>query len=96
MHSYPTRSIDRQGLFLVAEMRFDGAPAAARVTVRNISPGGLMAERDMQVKRGQRVAVELGSAGTVPGVVVWVRAPRFGIAFEREIDPRLARGPAAG
>ena len=96
MSSFETRSIDRDSLFIMADIRFDGEPTPTRVTVRNLSAGGMMVEREMWVKRGQRVAVDLKSIGMIAGVVVWVRSPRFGIAFEQEIDPKLARNQVFG
>lgn len=92
MFSFETRSLARDSLFIMADVLFEGAEEATRVTVRNLSAGGMMAEREMRVKRGQRVALELRNIGTVAGVVVWVRSPLFGIAFEEEIDPRSSAG----
>lgn len=96
MYSFETRSIDRDSLFIMADIVFADAEDRQRVTVRNLSAGGMMVEREMRVKRGQRVTVDLRNIGTVAGVVVWVRSPAFGIAFEREIDPKLARTALSG
>lgn len=96
MSSFATRGLDRDSLFMMAELHFDEALVPTRVTVRNLSAGGMMVERDMRVRRGQRVALDLSAIGEVTGVVVWVRSPRFGIAFERDIDPELVRAPMLG
>lgn len=96
MTSLCTRTIDRDSLFLMADLVFaDGRPEA-RVKVRNLSAGGMMIEGDLRMKRGTRLAVTLRNIGPVAGVVVWVRTPKFGIAFEEEIDPRLARTDVSG
>lgn len=96
MTSLCTRAADRDSLFLMADLVFaDGRPDA-RVKVRNLSAGGMMVEGDMPVKRGTRLAVELRNIGPVAGVVVWVRSHRFGIAFEKEIDPMQARFEVLG
>lgn len=96
MTSLCTRNVDRDSLFLMTDLVFaDGRPEA-RVKVRNLSAGGMMIEGDLRMKRGTRLAAELRNIGAVAGVVVWVRAPRFGIAFEEEIDPRLARSEGCG
>lgn len=96
MSSVETRNIDRDSLFLIADLAFEGGEKTVRAKVRNLSAGGMMVEADQRVKRGQRVAVDLRNIGPVAGVVVWVRAPKFGIAFEEEIDPKLARTQVYG
>lgn len=93
MASLDTRAVERDSLFLMADLVFAADVPGARVKVRNLSAGGMMVEGDLGAKRGARVAVELRNIGRVTGVVVWVRSPRFGIAFEKEIDPKLARTP---
>lgn len=96
MTSLCTRTIDRDSLFLMADLVFaDGRPDA-RVKVRNLSAGGMMIEGDLRLKRGTRLAAGLRNIGPVAGVVVWVRTPRFGVAFEEEIDPKLARSEVFG
>lgn len=91
MTSLCTRTVDRDSLFVMADLVFDSGLPPVRVKVRNLSAGGMMVEGDIRVKRGLRVAADLRNIGPVAGVVVWVRAPRFGIAFEEEIDPLQAR-----
>lgn len=91
MTSLCTRGVDRDSLFLMADLVVEGGQPGVRVKVRNLSAGGMMVESDLRVKRGMRVAAELRNIGPVAGVVVWVRAPKFGIAFEQNVDPMQAR-----
>lgn len=96
MTSLCTRTVDRDSLFLMADIAFDGGEPEARVKVRNLSAGGMMVEGDLWLKRGARVSVTLRNIGPVAGIVVWARSPRIGIAFEQEIDPKLARSEVFG
>ncbi|MEO5707832.1 MAG: PilZ domain-containing protein [Alteraurantiacibacter sp.] len=94
MKDVETRQVNRDSLFLLAQLRLDGTSDVFRVKVRNLSAGGMMAEGLAPVTRGQPVAVELRNIGWVNGSVAWKQDDRFGIAFLEEIDPRLARAPA--
>lgn len=96
MTSFCTRIVNRDSLFLMSGLVFEDGRPEARVKVRNLSAGGMMIEGDLRMKRGTRLAVTLRNIGPVAGVVVWVRAPRFGIAFEEEIDPKRARSEVCG
>ncbi|WP_336987463.1 PilZ domain-containing protein [Altererythrobacter aquiaggeris] len=96
MSAVETRHIPRDSLFLAADVRFDGMPDTYRVKVRNLSPGGMMAEGSVPVSRGAQLLVDLRNVGTVEGSVAWVQDNRFGIAFTDEIDPGLAREPVSG
>lgn len=93
MSNVETRHIDRDSLFLLAELRIDGGETVHRVKVRNLSAGGMMAEGDAKVARGALVSVELRNIGVVEGSVAWTQDNRFGIAFADEIDPKYARAP---
>jgi hypothetical protein len=93
MSGVDTRHIPRDSLFLMATVRIAGHDAEHRVKVRNLSAGGMMAEGDMRVERGMRLAVELRNVGSVEGSVAWVQDKRFGIAFSDEIDPKVVRAP---
>ena len=95
MSNVDTRQVNRDSLFLLAQLRVDGQDAVYRVKVRNLSAGGMMAEGDAKVMRGALVAVELRHIGWVEGSVAWKQDDRFGSAFVDEIDPRVARAPAA-
>ena len=93
MSGVDTRNISRDSLFLMADLRLDGSEVPHRIKVRNLSAGGMMAEGGPMVERGTRLDVDLRNIGRVPGMVAWVQEGRFGIAFSREIDPKLARAP---
>ncbi|MFA6218964.1 MAG: PilZ domain-containing protein [Erythrobacter sp.] len=95
MSSVDTRNVGRDSLFLFAQLAFAGQPDLVRVKVRNLSAGGMMAEGGVVAGRGERLTVKLRNIGDVRGSVAWVQGNRFGIAFDEEIDPRLARAPIA-
>lgn len=95
MKDVETRQVNRDSLFLLAQLRVDGQDNLYRVKVRNLSAGGMMAEGLAPVTRGVPVQVELRNIGWVAGNVAWKQDERFGIAFVDEIDPRLARAPVA-
>ena len=94
MTGLETRSVSRDSLFLLANVRVEQAEESHRVRVRNLSDGGMMGEGNMRVTRGNRVEVELRNVGTVEGSVAWVQDQRFGIAFDHEIDSQSARKPS--
>ena len=96
MKDVETRQVNRDSLFLLAQLRVDGRDEPVRVKVRNLSAGGMMAEGLVQVSRGQLVQVELRNIGWVEGSVAWKQDDRFGIAFMAEVDPKLARAPVSG
>lgn len=93
MSAVDTRNIPRDSLFLMADVRVEGQSEAERVKVRNLSAGGMMADGAVGVVRGSRISVNLRGIGWVDGAVAWVQDHRFGIAFSKEIDPKLARAP---
>ncbi len=86
----------RDSLFLLAEITFEGSDEVHKVKVRNLSPGGMMIESDLDVTQGQRLVAALRNVGSVRGQIAWVRSARFGVAFDREINPKLARQPVGG
>lgn len=85
------RDAARDSLFLMSEMRVAGVVTTVRV--RNLSAGGLMAEYQQGLEEGTAVDCDLRGIGPVRGRVAWSAAGRIGIAFERQIDPMLARKP---
>jgi hypothetical protein len=87
------RQIERDSLFVMADLRVEGASEEQRVKVRNLSAGGMMAEGDVKVQPGVAVEVNIRNIGWVDGSVAWVQDNRFGIAFRDEIDPKVARAP---
>lgn len=92
MSNVDTRQVNRDSLFVLAQVRVDGQDTVYRVKVRNLSAGGMMAEGDAKVMRGSLVMVELRNIGWVEGTVAWKQDNRFGIAFVDEIDPVVVRG----
>jgi hypothetical protein len=94
MSNVDTRQVNRDSLFLLAQVRVDGQDVAHRVKVRNLSAGGMMAEGEVRVMRGSLVMVELRNIGWVEGSVAWKQGERFGISFVDEIDPVVVRGPS--
>lgn len=93
MTGLETRSVSRDSLFLLANVRIEQGSDQYRVRVRNLSDGGMMGEGAMPVKRGNRVEVELRNIGKIGGNVAWVQDQRFGIAFDEEVDSQKARKP---
>ncbi|MEP3422797.1 MAG: PilZ domain-containing protein [Erythrobacter sp.] len=95
MTGLETRSVSRDSLFLLANVRVEQETEQHRVRVRNLSDGGMMGEGTMRVKRGNRVEVDLRNIGKIDGSVAWVQDQRFGIAFDEEVDSQRARAPQA-
>lgn len=95
MSAVDTRHISRDSLFLAAEVRLGGVDNGHRVKVRNLSPGGMMADGEAPVVRGSMITVDLRNIGRVDGTVAWVQGNRFGIAFNKEIDSKRARAPGS-
>jgi len=87
------RNETRDSLFLMADMRVTGSTDVRAVRVRNLSAGGLMAEFPNGLNQGLQVEFEVRGIGWVPGKVAWSAAGRIGVAFDRPIDPMLARKP---
>lgn len=94
MSNVDSRQAKRENLFLLARLRVGGREETHPVKVRNLSAGGLMAEGDVKVMRGELVSVELRNLGWVEGSVAWRQDSRFGIAFIEEIDPDKTCTPA--
>lgn len=93
MTGVETRSVARDSLFLLADIRVEQSVESHRVRVRNLSDGGMMGEGNLRVQRGLRVSVNLRNIGAVNGTIAWVQDNRFGIAFDEEIDSQQARRP---
>ena len=82
----------RDSLMLAAQFRIAGK-TETQVRVRNLSPGGLMAEVPQPIDAGTAVEVEVRGVGWIGGRIAWYTEGRVGVAFDREIDPMLARKP---
>ncbi|MFX7984907.1 PilZ domain-containing protein, partial [Acinetobacter baumannii] len=78
------------------QFRLFGQKDEVQVRVRNLSAGGLMAEVPEALAIGTPVEVEVRGIGWVLGRIAWAAAGRVGVAFEHEIDPRMARKPVGG
>ena len=91
MTGVETRSVSRDSLFLLADIRVEQNAEVHRVRVRNLSDGGMMGEGHLRVQRGHRVSVELRNVGPVAGRVIWAGEGKFGIAFDRPVDPQAVR-----
>lgn len=87
------RNESRDSLFLMADMRVPGTADLLQVRVRNLSAGGLMAEFPNGLDQGTPVEFDVRGIGWVHGKVAWAAAGRIGVAFDRQIDPMLARKP---
>ena len=72
MSNVDTRQVNRDSLFLLAQLRVDGQEAVYRVKVRNLSAGGMMAEGEAKATRGALVMVELRNIGWPS----WTRSTR--------------------
>ncbi|MGN6691524.1 MAG: PilZ domain-containing protein [Sphingopyxis sp.] len=87
-----SRSADRDSLFMQANLTLPGQAAPMVVRVRNLSAGGMLAEAPFRgVAQGAVVEIELRNVGFVPGRIVWVGEGKFGIAFDRPVDPQAVR-----
>lgn len=95
MNASENRQIGRDSLFLLADLRLDGAAGEYRIKVRNLSARGMMGEAQLRILPGAQIAVNIRNIGWVEGSVAWVQDNRFGVAFRDEIDPKLAREPLA-
>jgi len=87
------RNAVRDSLFLIAELRVEAVTMTVRV--RNLSAGGMMAEYPQGLDENTVVECDLRGVGMVRGRVAWSAAGRIGIAFDRQIDPLLARKPVS-
>ena len=89
------RNAARDSLFLSATIRKVGESnvGVLPVRVRNLSAIGLMADHDGISLPGDRVVVTVRGIGDIAGRVAWVRNNRIGLAFDAEVDPKLARKP---
>lgn len=93
MTEHEKRRLDRESLFLTADLRLNGVGGEYRVRLRNLSAGGMLAEGSVKTAPGASVEVNLPSIGWVAGSVAWVQDNRFGIALAEAIDPKRVRFP---
>ncbi len=86
-----SRGADRDSLFMQADLILPGRTDPVVVRVRNLSPGGMLAEANIVVAQGAAVEIELKNVGPVAGRIVWAGEGKFGIAFDRPVDPQAVR-----
>lgn len=90
------RSSERLNFFLGTSLK-SGPHAALVARVRNLSAGGMMVELadepEPELVVGDRVIAELRNIGRVKGEIAWVDGRRYGIRFDKDIDPEAARKP---
>jgi hypothetical protein len=89
------RQAERDSLFLTATMKVHGLAAPVTVRVRNLSNGGMMIDGNGMMMPGQAIETELRGIGPVTGVIAWVEAGRAGVAFDEQVDPKMARSQPA-
>lgn len=87
---------ERDSVFLHATVTASQGEGSGVFRVRNISSGGLMAEGPFTFAAGDELDVDLRNIGIIHGRVAWAAAGRFGMMFDRPIDPKLARKPVSG
>ena len=86
------RQEKRDSLFLSANVKLaDGTSFSTRV--RNLSAGGMMIDATDELTPGTTLVAEMRGLGAVSGRVAWFSPGRAGVAFNKDIDPRLARSP---
>ena len=85
------RGKSRESIFLGAVISFGDDPRTHNVRVRNISSGGMMIDLASSQPKGLTVTAEMKGIGQVTGYVAWSTENRAGIAFDRTVDPKLAR-----
>lgn len=85
------RTQPRDSMFLGATLRHPQSDEAWPVRVRNISAGGLMADFDGQLQRGDHVEIELRVIGLISATVAWAAQGKIGLSFDQRIDPLLVR-----
>lgn len=73
-----------------AQLRVGREPMPHPIKVRNLSRNGMMGEGPFPLRSGTRLTISLPEQGDVAGTVVWVQEPRFGVAFDDEVDPTFA------
>ena len=87
-------------MFLSTEIMVEGARKPVSVRVRNLSPGGMMIDAPSALAVDTRLSAEIRGLGEIAGRIAWHTAGRAGVAFDEEIDPKLARSgvvtPASG
>jgi len=84
------RQEKRDSLYLNAEVAIDGRASFA-TRVRNLSAGGMMIDVTCDQVPGTPLVAEIRGIGEIGGRIAWSSPGRAGVAFNEEINPRLAR-----
>lgn len=92
----PARSSSRDSLFLLTSITSSDGVNLGKARVRNLSATGLMADCERAIPADIDVVLELRGVGRITGRVAWSRKDKIGVAFDRDIDPQLARKPVGG
>ncbi len=88
------RGKSRESIFLGAVINLGDEVQSHNVRVRNISSGGMMIDLAGPQPKGLVVVAEMKGIGEVRGYIAWSTENRTGIAFDRVVDPKLARQTA--
>lgn len=92
------RSNERRSFFLSAPIRTEFHDSVD-ARIRNLSAGGMMVELkaapDPDFAPGMRMSTELRGIGKVKGEFVWADGGRYGVRFDAQVDPELARKPVS-
>lgn len=87
------RSAPRDSMFLNSTIHRLATDETWPLRVRNLSSGGLMAECAGAFATGDEVELDVRGIGVQKGIIAWTVDKRIGVAFERPINPLLARRP---
>ena len=90
------RTEPRDSMFLASTIRHLGTGESWPLRVRNLSSGGLMADCPAKFGRGDLIEVEIRGIGPQKGKIAWTATDRIGVAFEKPINPALARRQVGG
>jgi PilZ domain len=85
----------RDSLFLQADVTVPGWPAPVTARLRNLSPGGMLAESVHHVVEGTVLQVTLPNVGAIAARCVWSGEGRFGVAFDHAIEAQAVRRRSA-
>ncbi len=86
-----SRGADRDSLFMQASLILPGQPIPWSCACAICPPAECSRRRRPRIAQGTTVEVELRNVGQVPGRVVWAGEGKFGIAFDRPVDPQAVR-----
>ena len=90
------RTSERRNFFLLTSIS-TAEHGTLSAKVRNLSAGGMMIEfaDEPDLEKGHRLTADLRNIGRVKGEIAWSAGRRFGVKFDRVIDPEAARKPVS-